>query len=153
MLPIPNKCKAQHKFALRGGAPRPAFKWDNRGTQLVLSSGPPSCCSSRFCCSCKSPPHPSISPTQPNHAQDLVSTHNLTRKCMWFSRDIFDRTNHLPSLSPSLFYCSVPRRAGGSRDAVSGRGPQHLPAGRSPLEEALQGQRTHLPGQEVQQGE
>ena len=60
---------------------------------------------------------------------------------------------YLPSSLLLLLHCSVPRRAGGSRNAVPGRGPQHLQARRPALEEAVQGQRPHLPGQEVQPGE
>ena len=35
---------------------------------------------------------------------------------------------------------------------MPGRGPQHLQARRAQVEEAIQGQRARVPGQEVQQG-
>ncbi len=48
-------------------------------------------------------------------------------------------------------HARLPRCAARAGHAVPGRGQVHLPQGRQEVEEALQGQRTHLPGKEVQQ--
>ena len=58
-------------------------------------------------------------------------------------------------LTPIVFLLcsSVSWRPCRTRDAVPGRRPEHLPARGSEVEEDVQGQWTHLPGKEVQQGE